>query len=401
MGLTERPDPSRVEAAIDAIRQGRMVVVIDDPERENEGDLVMAARFATPEAINFMARYGRGLICVPMTPERLRQLELEQMVETPQDSMRTAFTVSVDAREGITTGISAADRARTIQVLIDPASTPADLVRPGHVFPLEAKPGGVLRRPGHTEAAVDLARLAGLEPAGVICEILNDDGTMMRTPDLLQFADRHGLPALFIADLIQYRLEREKLFERADQARLPTRFGTFDAIAYREPLMGLTHLALVMGPVDDGRPALVRVHAECVTGDVFGSRRCACRDQLDAALQAVSAEGRGVVLYMRQEGRGPGLLDQIEAYSRQDRGLAAVDPHPPQDRRDFGVGAQILADLGLRELRLLTNHPKPYQALEGYGLKIVEQVPLVVVREHAGTPAEAPESLGSGPRGRL
>jgi 3,4-dihydroxy 2-butanone 4-phosphate synthase/GTP cyclohydrolase II len=370
------PDPARVEVAVDAIRRGRMVVVIDDPDRENEGDLVMAARFATPEAINFMARYGRGLICVPMTPERLRALHLEQMVETPQDTMRTAFTVSVDARTGVTTGISAADRAETIKVLIDPDATPEDLVRPGHVFPLEAKPGGVLRRPGHTEAAVDLARLAGLEPAGVICEILRDDGTMMRTPELFAFADAHGLPALFIADLVQYRLERERLIERGDSAELPTPYGVFQAVTYREPLQGLTHLALVMGPVADGQPTLVRVHAECLTGDALFSTRCACGANLEAALRKIGEVGRGVLLYMRQDGRGPGLAAHIAAYARQDRGQKADEAHPPTDRRDFGVGAQILADLGLKDLVLMTNHPKPYQALEGYGLRIIGEVPL-------------------------
>jgi 3,4-dihydroxy 2-butanone 4-phosphate synthase/GTP cyclohydrolase II len=369
---------ARVERAIAAVREGGMVVVIDDPARENEGDLVMAAQYATAEHVNFMARYGRGLICVPMTPERLRALNLRPMVDPPEDTMRTAFTVSVDARHGITTGISAQDRARTIQVLIDPATTPDDLVRPGHVFPLEAKPGGVLRRPGHTEAAVDLARLAGLTPAGVICEIMNDDGTMMRLPDLRAFAERHGLPILFIADLVRYRLAHERLFERLAEATLPTPYGQFRAITYREPLTGLTHLALVLGDIRGEEPVLVRVHAECVLGDVFHTLRCACGATLERALLRIAEAGRGVLLYMRQEGRGIGLAEQVQALAAEDAGRPAV-ALPRPDALDYGVGAQILKDLGLERIRVLTDHPRRYAALEGYGITLVDTVPLAPV----------------------
>jgi 3,4-dihydroxy 2-butanone 4-phosphate synthase/GTP cyclohydrolase II len=371
-----------IEEAIEDIRAGRMVVVVDDEDRENEGDLTIAAQFATPEAINFMATHARGLICLCLTEERADELGLRPMTDHNEAPLGTAFTVSVEAREGVTTGISAADRSRTIQVAISPESTPYDLVQPGHVFPLRAKPGGVLERIGQTEAAVDLARLAGLNPSGVVCEIMNDDGTMARVADLVPYCERHGLKMVTVADLVEHRRRHEKLVERGASVRLPTEYGEFEAVAFREKLTGKAHVALVKGDVDGAQNVLVRVHSECLTGDVFHSLRCDCGEQLEQALAQIDAEGRGVLLYMAQEGRGIGLLNKLRAYELQEQGLDTVEANLelgfPADARDYGIGNQILADLGLTTLRILTNNPKKLTGIDGFGLTVVEQVPIEV-----------------------
>jgi len=371
-----------IEACLEDIRQGRMIIVTDDEARENEGDLVMAAEKVTPDAINFMAKHGRGLICVPTTQRRVEALGLEPMVRENRDSFRTAFTVSVDARTGITTGISAYDRARTIRILADPHATPDELVSPGHIFPLQAREGGVLCRAGHTEASVDLVRMAGLYPVAVICEILREDGTMARLPDLVQFKNTFGLKLCTIRDLIQYRRQREKLIAREQEVNLPTEYGEFRLYLYRSLVDNQHHCALVMGQVRGRENVLVRVHSECLTGDVFASQRCDCGQQLHEAMRRIAAEGAGVLVYMRQEGRGIGFANKMHAYALQEQGLDTVEANEKlgfkPDLREYGLGAQILADLGLHRIRLLTNNPRKVVGLEGFGLQIVEQLPLRV-----------------------
>jgi 3,4-dihydroxy 2-butanone 4-phosphate synthase / GTP cyclohydrolase II len=368
-----------VEEAIEDIRQGKFVVVVDAADRENEGDLTIAAQFATPEAINFMATHARGLICLCLTEERCDDLGLRQMTDRNETPYGTAFTVSVEAREGVTTGISAHDRSHTIQVAIDPSKDADALVQPGHVFPLRSKPGGVLQRSGQTEAAVDLARLAGLNPAGVVCEIMNEDGTMARIPDLIPYCERHGVKLVTVADLIEYRRRTEKLVERMTSVRLPTDYGEFTAVAFRETLSGKHHVALVKGDVEGAEDVLVRVHSECLTGDVFHSLRCDCGEH---ALERIAGEELGVLLYMAQEGRGIGLLNKLKAYELQETGLDTVEANLelglPIDAREYGIGSQILADLGLSSIRILTNNPKKLSGIEGFGLTVVEQVPIEV-----------------------
>jgi len=381
--MTEDTKTASVETAIDAVRDGRMIIIVDDEDRENEGDLMVAAEKATPEIVNFMARHGRGLVCLPLTRERLEELQLPLMVTDNTARFQTAFTVSIDAKRDVTTGISAHDRARTILATVDPATKPEDLARPGHIFPLQAVEGGVLSRAGQTEAAVDLARLAGLAPAGVICEVMNEDGSMARMPQLEEISRRFGIPILTIADLIRYRMQHETLVRKLEETDLPTSRGHFRIHVYEDMIRGDHHVALVKGDVGAGEPLLVRAHSQCLTGDTFGSARCDCGEQLRLSMEMIEKEGRGVILYiLNHEGRGIGLANKIRAYAIQDGGADTVEANRklgfPTDQRDYGIGAQILVALGVRRLRLITNNPRKFIGLTGYGLEIVERVPLEV-----------------------
>lgn len=376
-----------IEEAIADIKDGKMVILVDDEDRENEGDLCMAADKVTPEDINFMAMHGRGLICLSMTPEKVDELELPMMADVNTSSFGTGFTVSIEAKRGVSTGISAKDRATTIQTAVNPECKPGDLARPGHVFPLRAKPGGVLQRAGQTEGSVDLARLAGLTHAGVICEIMNDDGTMSRVPELMEFSKKHKMKIVTVKDLIHYRMRNELHVKRTVEVNLPTDYGEFKAITYHSEMDPQNHLALVKGEIKPGEKVLVRVHSECLTGDVFSSRRCDCGDQLHAAMKMIDKEGQGVILYMRQEGRGIGLVNKLKAYELQDKGLDTVEANLElgfePDLRDYGTGAQMLVELGIRDMRLITNNPKKIVGLEGYGLKVVERVSLEITPHEA------------------